>query len=91
MTVKPLRWRAFDADMAAMKVKTECCRRMIVGADAIMATVSKEDQKRGQPPFRYRCNECGGTQDDFPMPLDALHTSRLTHALGANESNGEEK
>ena len=60
-----LRWKPIAGSVI---VAVECCDARPNARDAIMATTSSADQKRGQPPFRYRCKTCGPTQGDYPRP-----------------------
>lgn len=61
-----LKWRPLR-DLDAV-VAVECCEARPKASDVIYAAVPLDDQKRGQPPFRYRCASCGPTQDDYPKP-----------------------
>lgn len=66
-----LRWRNLAATYPAAddaRAVVECCpegERMKPRDQVIFAAVDQKDQKRGQPPFRYRCIEHGPTQEDF--------------------------
>lgn len=63
----PLRWRNLESSFpgwASATAQTECCGPK-PRAETIWAPVSMKDQKRGQPPFRYRCAACGETQEDI--------------------------
>lgn len=62
-----LRWRNLEKSFpgwAAALAQTECCGPK-PRAETILAAVPMSDQKRGQPPFRYRCETCGPTQEDI--------------------------
>lgn len=61
-----MKWRPLR-DLDAV-VAVECCEARPKASDVIYAVTTLEDQKRGQPPFRYRCVTCGPTQDDYPRP-----------------------
>lgn len=85
-----LRWRP----LAELYGKTpdaiaivECCpegRHQRRHADVIVARVPDELQRppRNQPPFRYRCIDCGPTQEDFHAAPDR-GAHRAVSAAGA--------
>lgn len=49
----------------------ECCEARPVGEAVIFARIDRYDQRRGQPPFRYRCEACGPTQEDYQPRAEA--------------------
>jgi hypothetical protein len=70
-----LRWRNLNATYPAgddARAIVECCRKggtsERLRSEVIFSKVPDKDQKppRNQPPFRYRCADCGPTQEDFP-------------------------
>lgn len=63
--IVPLRWRNV-AKATGITGRIICeIHGAVDPKEAIFAAVSMKDQKRGQPPFRYRCDQCGATQDDI--------------------------
>lgn len=83
-----LRWRNLHFALPApqgCKSVTECCG-VIPRERVIYAVVSPQDQKRGQPPWRYRCETCGPTQADLDYAeLVARRDGRVVPAAASEQ------